>query len=133
MQAGERSESMDTIREPQYAALPGHMRQRAVKPALQNNASRATAEVTAENIEALSAFSQNSFEVPSNYMTLTDPESSLELQEGEDGRKAEKESRMAFLNSLNIREQALRRAQRIGLDEAIAEVEMERKDYLASR
>ena len=66
-------------------------------------------------------------------MTLTDPESSLELQEGEDGRKAEKESRMAFLNSLNIREQALRRAQRIGLDEAIAEVEMERKDYLASR
>lgn len=99
MQEGERSESMDTIGEPHYAALPGHMRQRPIEPALQNDPFRATAEVTAENVEALSAFSQNSFEVPSNYMTLTDPESSLELHEGEDGRKAEKESRVVCLNS----------------------------------
>lgn len=40
---------------------------------------------------------------------------------------------MAFLNSLNIREQVLYRAHRIGLDEAIAKVEMERKKYLSSR
>ena len=39
---------------------------------------------------------------------------------------------MAFLNSLNIREQALRRAQRIGLEEAIVEVKTEREEYLAS-
>ena len=120
------------VGEPQHSALPGHMRQRATEPALPNDESRATAEVTAENVEALPAFSQNSFEVPSNYMTFTDPESSLEPEEGEEGNKAEKESRMAFLHSLNIREQALRRAQMLGLDEAIAEVEMERKKYLAS-
>lgn len=132
MQAEERSEGVEEAGEPQYSALPGHMRHRAAQQALQNEQPRTTAEVTIENLEGLPAFSEHSFEVPSDHMSFTDPASSSELEEGEEDRKAVEDSRVAFLNSLNIREQALRRAQRIGLEEAIVEVKTEREEYLAS-
>lgn len=87
------------------------MRDWVAEQALQHEQSRATAELTLDNVEALAAFSEHSFEVPSDYMSLTDPESSAELEVGEEERKsAEKEGREVTLRSFNLREQALRRA-----------------------
>lgn len=100
--------------------------------ALRNEQFRATAEFTIDNVEALPAYSQHSFEVPSDHMSLTDAESSSELEAGEEDRKAaEEESREAALRSFNHREQALRRANEIGLDRALAEVQTERERFLA--
>lgn len=133
MQAEAIVEDMERAEEPQHFALPGHMRDWVAEQALQNEQSRATAELTLENVEALAAFSEHSFEVPSDYMSLTDPESSAELEAGEEERKsAEKEGREVTLRSFNLREQALRRAREIGLDNALAEVKSEREEYLAS-
>ncbi len=131
MQAERSSEGVEEAGEPQYSALPGHVRHRAAQQALQNEQPRTTAEFTTENLEGLPAFSEHSFEVPSDHMSLTDPASSSELEEGQEDRKAAEDSKMAFLNSLNIREQALRRGQRIGFEEAIMEVKTEREEYLA--
>lgn len=132
MQAEGRSEGAEEAEEPQYSALPGHMRHRAAQQGLQSEQPRTTAEVTIENLEGLPAFSEHSFEVPSDHMSLTDPASSSELEEGQEDRKAAEDGKVAFLNSLNIREQALRRGQMIGLEEAIMEVKTEREEYLAS-
>lgn len=133
MQADETtSEGMEEAGEPQYSALPGHMRHRAPQQALQDKQPRKSAEFTTNNLERLPALSDHSFEVPSDHMSFTDPASSSELGEGDEHRKAAEDSRVAFLKSLNIREQALHRAQRIGLKEAIVEVKAEREEYLAS-
>ena len=121
---------MEEAGEPQYAALPGHMRHRAAQEALQNEQPRTTAEFTIENLEGLSAFSEHSFEVPSDQMSFTHPGSSNDLEEGDEQRKEAEDNRVAFLNSLNIREQALRPAQRIGLEEAIVEVKGRAREVL---
>lgn len=131
VQADGSREGMEEAREPQYSALPGHMRHRAAQQALQNELPRTTAEFTMENLERLPAFSEHSFEVPSDLMSVTDPPSSNDLEEGGKQRKAAKDGKVAFLKSLNIREQALHRAQRIGIEEAIVEVKAEREEYLA--
>ena len=132
MQADGSSEGMEEAGEPQYSALPGHMRRRAAQQAVQDEQPRTSAEFTTKNLERLPAFSDHSFEVRSDHMSFTDPASSSELEEGDEDRKAAEDSRVAFLKSLNIREQALHRAQRIGLEEAIVEVKAERGEYLAS-
>lgn len=125
-------EEMERAEEPQHFALPGHIRNWVAEQALQNEQSRATAELTAENVDALPAFSEHSFEVPSNHMSLTDPESSEEMEAGEEDKAAEMERREVTLRSFNHREQALRRAIEIGLDKALAEVNTELEEYLAS-
>lgn len=111
----------DTGQEPQYSALPGHVRDRT-ESALQQGESRA--ELTARNVKAVPAFSQHSFEIPDDYQSFTDPASTAEGG-GEEG------SREATLRSLHLREQALRRAGEIGLDRAMMEVNNEREEYLA--
>lgn len=132
MQAEGIPENIERSEEPQHFALPGHMREWVAQQEVQNEHSKATAEFTTENVEALPAFSEHSFEVPSDHMSFTDPESSSELEAGEEDRKAaEKEEREVTLRSFNLREQALRRAYEIGLDEAIGEVKAEREEYLA--
>ena len=126
------AKNLERADEPQHFALPGHMRNWAAQQALQNEQSRARGEFTTENIEALPAFSDHSFEVPSDYITVSDPESSSELEDGEeDGKAAEKKRKEVILRSFNLREQALRRAKEIGLDKALAEVRGEREEYLA--
>lgn len=116
--------------EPQYAALPGHVRHGA-QPALQQGESR-TVEFTAQNVQAVPAFSQNSFEIPDDHQSFTDPSSTADVGEEEEGEEvAEEESRRATLCSIHLREQALRRAGEIGLAKAILEVNTEREEYLA--
>ena len=53
------SQSVQKVGEWQDSALPGHMCQGSTEPAPQNDQSRATAEVTTKNIEALPAFLQH--------------------------------------------------------------------------
>lgn len=125
MQAERSNDGVEGAKEPQYAALPGHMRSRTVQPALQDGQGRATAEFTAENIDAVSAFSRHSFEVPSDQMSLTDPEMSSDMEEREKDREAN-------LRNLHVREQTVRRVAQIGVEQALAEIESEREEYLAS-
>lgn len=125
-------EEMEREEEPQHFALPGHIRNWVAEQVLQNEQSRATAELTAENVDGLPAFSEHSFEVPSNDMSLTDPESSEEMEGGEEDKAAEKERREVILRSFNHREQAVRRAMEIGLEKGLAEINTEREEYLAS-
>lgn len=133
MQPEEYAEGMERAEEPRNFALPGHVRHGRAQGELQNDQSRTTVEFTAGNIQALQAFSENSFEASSDHMLFTDPASSSELQEKEEDRKAgEEESRQTTLRNLHIREQALRRAHEIGLDTAISEVKTEREEYLGS-
>ena len=74
------------------------------------------------------------FEVLDDHISITDPASSSELEEGEDDRKAEEEEgRQATVHSLHIREQALRLAHAIALDRAISKVKTERKEYLGKK
>lgn len=113
---------MEGGQEPQYSALPGHVRHRA-PPALQQGELRAM-ELSGRNILAVPAFSQHSFEIPDDHQSFTDPASTAE-------GGAEEESREATLRSLHLREQALRRASEIGLDRAMMEVNNEREEYLA--
>ena len=60
--------------------------------------------------------------------------SSSELEEAEGNRKAaDEESRQTTLRSLHIRELALRRANEIGLDRTISEVNTGREEYLGKK
>lgn len=130
-QEDESREGMEEAEEPQYSALPGHMRHRAAQQALQNEERRTAGELTIENVKGLPAFLEHSFEVPTDHMSFTEAESSNNLA-GDEQRKAGKGSRVEFLKGLNMCKQALRRAQRIGLEEAIAEIRAEQEEYFAS-
>lgn len=79
MQADESREGMEEAGEPQYFALPRHMRHRAAQQALQNEERRTAAELTMEKVEGLLAFSEHSFEVPTDQMSFTEAESSKNL------------------------------------------------------
>ena len=104
MQAEGYAEGMERAEEPQYSALPRHVRHGKAQAALQNHQS---------------------------HMSLIDPVSSSELEGGEEDRKAaEGDSTQATLHSMHIREHALRHAHEIGLHRAISQVKTEREKYL---
>lgn len=105
---------------PQVSALPEHVRQGKQTAAKYEPKIRA---LTRRNVRAVPVASQHSFEVPDDdYLTFPDPESAIEDID---------EAREATLRSLNLREQALRRAKEIGLERASMEVDKEREEFLA--